>query len=192
MTGRLAKNVELAVELADAICNFPPPTIDSLRNRNIPDSVIFGEPLTIGVLTVQTFPDGFYEPHEDGENALIVATGTPAAPIWITLDDLIAFDPETPGRWWRRRGEAQILGMHNIRREPVFPLQIHETPLSWLQAGAKGICIIDWSFNPERLLFAGPLQVESDRLKERLEQRIRDAAVERFQIIVPEDHRYAA
>jgi hypothetical protein len=192
MTVRLMQSVELAVELADAICNLPPPTIDRLRSYGIPDSVIFGEPLTIGVSKIQTFPDGFYRPHEDGDSALIIAAGTPGTPIWITLDDLIAFHPETPGWWWRRRGEAQILGAHNIRPEPVFPLQIHETPRSWLQAGAKGICIVNWSFNPERLLFAGPLEVESDQLKARLEQRIRDAAVERFQIAVSEGNRYAA
>ena len=146
----------------------------------------------IGVAKVQTFPSGFYEPNDDGDNVLIAAEGRPASPIWDTLDDLIAFDPKAPGRWWRRHGEVQFLGGYNIRVEPTFPLTIHETPLSWIQAGAQGLCIVDWSFDPERFLYAGPLEVESDQLKARLEKRIRQAAAERFEIVVPKEIRNAA
>ncbi len=179
-------------ELATAVCSLPPATIDRLRSYSIPESVILGEPLMIGVAKVQASPSGFYEPNDDGDGVLIVAEGCPAGPVWGTLDDLIAFKPPDPGCWWRRRGEIQLLGAYNIRSEPVFPLTIHETPLGWLQSGARGICIVDWSFDPERLLYAGPLEVESDQLKARLEKRIRQAAAERFEIVVPKEIRNAA
>ncbi len=191
MTATLTKDVNLGAELAAAVCNLPPTTIDRLRSFGIPDSVILGEPLMIGVDKVQASHSGFYEPNDESDNALIVAEGWPAGPIWDTLDDLIAFRPQDPGRWWRRRGDVQFLGAYNIRSEPVFPLTIHETPLSWLQAGAQGICIVDWSFNPERLLCAGPLEAESDQLKTRLERRIRQSAVEKFQVAVKGDVRHA-
>ena len=123
---------------------------------------------------------------------MIVAAGRPVPPIWDALDDLIAFRPRERGRWWRRCGGGQILGAYNIRPEPVFPLTIHETPLSWLQSGARGFCIVDWSFDPERLLYAGPLEVESSQLKARLEKRIRQAAIEKFEIVTPKEIRNAA
>ena len=121
MTAPLTKDVDLGAERADAVCNLPPATINRLRSFGIPDSVIFGEPLMIGVARVQTFPSGFYEPNDDGGGAIIVAAGWSASPIWDTLDDLITFKPQAPERWWRRRGEVKILGAYNIRSEPVFP-----------------------------------------------------------------------
>ena len=192
MTAPLTKGVDLGAELADAVCNLPPTTITRLRCFGIPESVILDLPLMIGVAKVQTFPSGFYEPSEDGDPAVIIAEGWPEPPIWDVIEDLIAFKPQEPGRWWRRRGEVQLLGTYNIRPEPVFPLTIHETPLSWLQAGAHGVCIVDWSIDPERLLCAGPLEVESDQLKARLERWIRQAAFEKFEIAVPRNIRHAA
>ena len=99
---------------------------------------------------------------------------------------MIAFKPAEPGRWWRRLGEVQILGAQNIRPEPVFPLTLHDTPLSWLQAGARGVCVIDWRVDPERFLYAGPIAAESPSLKARLEQRIQNAALAKFDICVSE------
>ena len=40
--------------------------------------------------------------------------------------------------------------------------------------------------------YAGPLEVESDQLKARLEKRIRQAAAEKFEIVVPKEIRNAA
>jgi hypothetical protein len=102
------------------------------------------------------------------------------------LDDLVAFKPSEPGRWWRRRGEVQIIGAYNIRPEPVFPFTLHDTPLSWLQAGSRGVCVIDWRVDPERFLYAGPIETESPSLKARLAQRIQSAALAKFNISICE------
>jgi hypothetical protein len=176
--------IDLQDELADAVCNLPPATIDRLRSYGI--SVIFDLPLMVGVATVQTYPSGFYEPRDGGDVAVIVAAGHPEGPIWDTLDDLIAFRPTEPSRWWRRLGEVQVLGSGNIRPEPVFPLTLHDNPLSWLQAGASGVCVIDWRIDPERFLHAGPIEAESPSLKARLERRIQSAALARFDISICE------
>jgi hypothetical protein len=178
--------IDLHDEFAEAVCNLPPATIDRLRGFGIPEAVIFGLPLKIGVAKVQTFPSGFYEPSDDGENVVIVGEGRRAGLVWATLDDLIAFKPGDPSRWWRRRGEVQVLGSSNIRPGSVFPLTLHDNPLSWLQAGASGVCVIDWRVDPERFLYAGPIEAESPSLKARLEQRIQSAALAKFNITVSE------
>ena len=178
--------IDLLDELAEAVCTLPPATIDRLRSYGIPEAVIFDPPLMVGVAKVQTFSSGFYEPNDDGEAAVIVAAGHPAGPVWDTLEDLIAFKPTEPSRWWRRLGEVKILGSSNIRPEPVFPLTLHDTPLSWLQARARGVCVIDWRVDPERFLYAGPIEAESHALKTRLERRIQSAALARFEISVCE------
>jgi hypothetical protein len=175
---------DLHDELAAAVCNLPLATIDRLRSFGIPEAVIFGLPLMIGATKVQTFPSGFYEPNDDGTPVVVVAAGRPAGPIWDTLDDLIAFRPQDPGRWWRRCGDIQLIGAYNIRSEPVFPLVLHETPLSWLQAGTAGVCVIDWALDPE--IFAGRIEAESHSLKARLERRIEQAALARFDISIRE------
>jgi hypothetical protein len=178
--------IDLQDELADAVCNLPPATITRLRSFGIPEAAIFDLPLMIGVAKVQTFDSGFYEPNDDGEHVVIIAEGQRAGPVWDTLDDLIAFRPQDPGRWWRRLGAVQVLGSGNIRTEPVFPLTLHDTPLSWLRARARGVCVIDWRIDPERFLHAGPIEAESPSLKARLERRIQSAALARFDISICE------
>ena len=178
--------IDLREELADAVCNLPPETIGRLRSFGIPESVIFDPPLMVGVAKVQTFPSGFYEPNGDGVDAVVVAVGRRLDLIWDTLDDLIAFNPAEPGRWWRRLGDVQVLGSENIAPEPVFPLRLYDTPLSWLQAGARGVCVIDWRVDPERFLYAGPIEAETSSLKARLERRIQSAALAKFNITVSE------
>ncbi len=177
--------MSLADEFSAAVCNLTPQRIGWLRGFGIPDSAIFVEPLKIGVANVQTFPSGFYEPSDDGNPAVIVAEGWPEPPIWDVIEDLIAFLPQDPGRWWHRRGEVQLLGAYNIRSEPVFPLALRETPLSWLQAGTAGVCVIDWSLDPIARL-PGYLKVDSPQLKSRLERRIQQAALSLFDVSVCE------
>ena len=176
--------VDLHDELAAAVCNLPPATITRLQCFGIPESVIFGLPLMVGVARVQTFPSGFYEPNDNGEYAVIVGAGQRADPVWDTLDDLIAFKHSEPGLWWRRLGAIQVLGVESIRPEPVFLLRLYDTPLSWLQSGPQGVCVVDWRVDPNVLV--GPIEAESPSLKVRLEQRIRSTALAKFQISISE------
>jgi hypothetical protein len=184
--------IDLIDELADAVCSLSWTRIDWLCGLGVPRQTILAHPLMIGVAKVQTSPDGFYEPGDDGTDAVIIAEGRPAPPIWDGLDDLIAFQPEAPGRWWRRRGEVKILGGHNLRHGSTLPVIVHENPLSFLRGGARGVCVIDWRINPEVLVSTGPLEAESKQLESRLRQRAREAAAERFSIAVTERSSHAA
>ena len=75
----------------------------------------------------------------------------------------------------------------------LSPLTIYETPLSWLQGGADGICIVDWGLDPmARLGGAGYLEAETSALKRRLERRIKEVALASFDIAVTEEVRHAA
>lgn len=99
-----------------------------------------------------------YEPCEYGDPAVLLITaifhdGTP--------EDIIAFNPNQPEKWWLRRGDAVYLGGHEVQPrnwampqdfaepilspiEPETPLQIWRHPLNWLRASCQGVVVIDW------------------------------------------------
>ena len=119
--------------------------------------------------------------------------GVPEWPGWAEMNDLVAFKLDSPTRWWRRRGDVDLLGAFNITPWRLSPLVIHETPLSWLQAGADGICIVDWALDPiARLGVVGHLEAENQVLKRQLERRIQEVALAGFDISVMEEARHAA
>ena len=159
----------------------------------IPDRVIFGLRPLIGVDHIVTHSSGLFEFHPEGDLALIVAEGEPEVPGWTEVHDLLAFMPEEPGRWWLRRGAVDLLGASNISHWRLSPLVIHETPLSWLQTAATGICIVDWAFDPlARLVGAGQLLLETPALKRRIEDRFTEAALAPFSITDIEEARHVA
>jgi hypothetical protein len=166
--------------------------IERFRQWGIPPRIMYGPRHYIGVAKIVTTSDGLFEFHEDGEFALIVPEGVPEWPAWDEIHDLIAFMPDDPGCWWRRRGDVDLLGASNITPWRLSPLAIYETPLSWLQAGAAGICIVNWGFDPTALLAAGHLEIETPALKRRLEYRIKEAALAPFNITDIEEVRHVA
>jgi hypothetical protein len=159
--------------------------IKSFQELGIPKRVLFGPRYHLGVGRIVTHSSGLFEFHVDGDPAIIVAEGEPEWPGWLELYDLIAFKLDDPSRWWLRRGAVDLLGSYNMTPWKLGTTTIHETPLSWLQAGATGICIFDWGFDPlSALLPAGDLVAETPALKARLERRITEAALEPFKITV--------
>ena len=180
-------------ELALATDNVTPLVVERFLQWGIPRRIVYGPRHYIGVTRIVAHSSGLFEFHDDGERALIVPEGVPEVPGWDEIHDLIAFKPDRPDRWWRRRGDVDLLGISNISPWRLSPLTIHETPLSWLQAGAAGICILNWGFNPIATLDrAGHLEAETPALKRRLERRIQEAALATFDIAVMEEARHAA
>ncbi len=60
------------------------------------------------------------------------------------LDELIAWCPADPGRWWYRWGASwPALGDHFIDDAHIdgVPLRCHLTPLDWLRGGCRG-CVM--------------------------------------------------
>ena len=176
---------DLDHEFALTTDGVTPPLVGRFQRWGIPGRVIFGARHYMGVSRIVTHSSGLFEFHDDGELAVIVAEGEPEWPGWAWIDDLIAFKPDDPSHWWRRRGAVVLLGAYNMTPWKLSPTTIHKTPLSWLQAGATGICIVDWGFDPlSALLPAGDLVAETPALKARLERRITEAALEPFKITI--------
>ena len=166
---------------------------ERFQKWGIPRRIIWGARHYLGVARITTTSHGLFEFHDDGDLAIIVPEGEPEVPGWAWVDDLIAFKPESPGHWWRRRGDVDLLGASNISPWRLSPVTIHETPLSWLRAGANGIVIINWGLDPiARLSGTGYLETETPALKRRLERRIQEVALASFDITVMEEVRHAA
>ena len=70
------------------------------------------------------------------------------------LRDLVTVDLDHPDRFWRRRGDAVVLGNAylEIAGETCAPIPVFKTPLSWLAAAGAGICILDWDYARDILL----------------------------------------
>ena len=86
------------------------------------------------------------------------------------LVDLVAVDLDRVGRFWRRRGDALILGADylEIAGQEGAPLQVFRNPLTWLRSGGAGIAILDWNWVPD-LLLGFDVIAEDVELGERLE-----------------------
>ena len=151
-----------------------------MTELGIPEDFICRCPHRVGFAHIQKQGD-YYQPVEDGDLAVVVA-----AVLDLEIRDLIAFNPDEPGRWHLRRGEVDVLGAECLG-EKVFPTIIYPNPLRWLQSGGNGICIVNWTFDPlARLAFAGPFKAPV-HIKRRLEKRIQQAAVGLFDIEVCND-----
>ena len=176
---------DLDHEFALTTDGVTPLVVERLRRLGIPDRVIYGPRHLVGVGHIVTHSSGLFEFHPEGDLAFIVAEGEPEVPGWADVYDLVAFAPDNPSHWWLRRGEVDLLGAYNMAPWKLSPTTIHETPLSWLRAGAAGICIVDWGLDPATaLLPAGDLVAETPALEARLEGRITEAPLEPFKITV--------
>lgn len=63
------------------------------------------------------------------------------------LLDLVAFRSGDPERWLLRSGYGWALGLeHGLGRHTWGgPVPLSVSPLEWLQRGAEGLCVLDWS-----------------------------------------------
>ena len=70
------------------------------------------------------------------------------------LVDLVAVDLDHPDRFWRRRGEAVVLGSAylEIAAQELAPVPVFRNPLTWLKSGGAGIVVLDWNYAWDLLL----------------------------------------
>ncbi|NMM45955.1 hypothetical protein HH303_15765 [Rhodospirillaceae bacterium KN72] len=103
-------------------------------------------------------PDGkrFAIDHDGGLPALVVAAWDRPCPLddglpgWAeSLDDLVAFSPDRPEKWWTMAG-GNILGGFWLERASYLdePALIHDRPIDWLRAGGFGSVVLDWDAPP--------------------------------------------
>ena len=138
-----------------------------------------------GLADVKPTRDGRFEFTEDGRVAVIVPCYDPIPGMLDAnperhvehLVDLVAVDLDRPDWFWRRRGEALILGAAylDLAAEYGEPLPVFSTPITWLKSGGAGIVILDWEWVPELLvgfeLIAGDVDLGS-RLEAALKPEI--------------------
>jgi hypothetical protein len=154
---------------------------------------------------------GWYQPNMDGGERVILLPedgrghggepgqdwvwGKSFAGYW-SLDDIVAFDPKNPSRWWRRIGVADVLGLSELEaaRDENRPVRLFRDPLSWLIAGRAGCVLIDRHRDPRHLLHRVPrVDCEDDAHAKWLNQRMRDFALRGMpKIAVAEPVRVAA
>ena len=135
-----------------------------------------------GLAHIRPVRDGRFEFAEDGLTAVII-------PCYDTIPgmldanperhvdhliDMIAVDLEHPDRFWRRRGEALVLGAAylEIAGQEDEPVPVFRNPLTWLRSGGTGVVVVDWAWAPE-LLLGFELIAEDLALGERLESALR-------------------
>ncbi len=131
-----------------------------------------------GLATVKLTGAGRFAFTEDGLTAIIVPAyaGLPGlldanAEAHVEhLVDLIAVDVDQPDRFWRRRGEAMVLGAAfiEIASHEGEPVPIFRDPLSWLRSAGAGVVVLDWSW-VRNLLLDQQLIAEDLDLGERLD-----------------------
>ena len=115
-----------------------------------------------GLANIKPIRDGMFEFAEDGRPAVIIPAYD-VIPGMLDADpelhveelrDLIAVDLDHPDRFWRRRGDALVLGNAylEIAGETCAPVPVFRNPLTWLKSGGAGIAILDWNYARDLLL----------------------------------------
>ena len=140
--------IDLADEFSAAACSLTPKRLDLLREAGVEHCW----PLNFGCSPIETHSNGLYEPAEQGRYAVLVPVGHHDELNW-HLDDICAFYPEHPERWWRRTGDGLLLGTAN-GFSILEPRRLHSRPLDWLCDQGRGACILDWSEDPADLLMS--------------------------------------
>lgn len=122
---------------------------------------LWGDVARYGVARGRGAKTGLWRPSPDGDRMCVLPVpplAEIADPGWPTqqLDDLVAFHPDRPDKWWTRNGAA-ILGQEAVERAAAMdePLYLFPTPLDWLVAEGHGACVLDWTA-PLGLYLGGP------------------------------------
>ena len=130
---------------------------------------------------IEACGDGSFEWSENGLPALHL----PVSGLGGRMEDVVAWIPDAPGKWWLRRGVGVILGMEEIERCDYLhePLHLFWTPADWLNADRRGAVILDWKCHlPFWLPCNAPIKCQDQRLARKvtaaLTQRPLNVAVE--------------
>jgi len=129
---------------------FGPRHRQMLQRLGVPDDIML-HLSGIGVSATETNGE-FWQPAESGPLAMVIPAfhGIPPSFVNATEDeseqphDLIAFDPDRPGRWWWRVGTADTLGCHLISSAHTWgtPVHVVTDPLAWLQHRGQVVCLL--------------------------------------------------
>ncbi len=102
--------------------------------------------------------------------------------------DCLAWAPERPGKWWRQRGIAVVLGEEDVRnaawdQEPA--IRLTESPAEWLEATPPCATILDWRCDLRRALWPiHRIECSTARLAHLLDRALAAQVRHRFRIVV--------
>jgi len=179
--GHFDRQIELVREHWTSVRHLWLGTTDAARIRSgLPADFQLGCGMP-GIADIKPAKDGRFEFTEDGLTAVLIPAydGLPgmldanAGRHVEELRDLVAVDLDHPDRFWRRRGEAVVLGNAylEIAGETSAPVPVFKTPMSWLRAAGAGIVVLDWDFARD-LLLDHELIAEDLELGDRLEDAL--------------------
>ena len=134
--------------------------IRNIRTK-LPDNFVLGCGMP-GISSIKPTRAGRFDFAEDGLTVLIcpcydtvpgMLDANPERHVE-HLRDLVAVDLDHPEKFWRRRGEALVLGnaFLEIAGETCAPVPVFKTPMSWLAAAGAGIVVLDWTYARDLLL----------------------------------------
>ncbi len=142
---------------------------------------------TIGATNVDLDSSGtVWEPLEIGDRAYILPAriGDPftpesaepeSVPEHGALVDLLAFHPAQPDEWATRCDFATWLGAIEPQYFNPDPVVVHRSPLAWLRAGMRGLCVLTRDPIERRALLLacrGGIVAEDHEHSRRLTQQI--------------------
>lgn len=175
----------IRAEFAASLGRGYPGALPALRRLRLSPRALFGSPALFGQAPIMGLGIGLYEPAEDGPAALICPIGEHYGdPSWPAIDDLVAFFPDQPGRWWLRRGDGVLLGQDHV--EDVSgrsPVRLVSTPLQWLRADGEAACVLAWGADMRRHLH-DRVTCDSSALARRLADRLAELCRPRIRIEV--------
>ncbi len=130
---------------------------------DLPDDFLLGCGMP-GIASIKDTNDGQFEFTKDGLTTVIIpAYDTIPGMLDANAErhvehlvDLVAVDLDHPDHFWRRRGEALVLGSAylDIAGQEGEPVPVFRNPMSWLRSGGVGVCILDWDYAWDLLLGA--------------------------------------
>lgn len=143
----------------------------------------------VGVAYVERFGSGWWQPLEEGGTPCFVSpAGWWCATMgeWRWIADLVAWGPNSPEHWALRTGEGLILGAEvaDEAARQRRPLELDETPLSWLRRACTGACILDWHRVHPVLDFSAQVELRcaTPELRRRLQRRMAELAAPAFTV----------
>jgi hypothetical protein len=165
----------------------------------------------IGAAHVRPGSDGLYEPTEgDGIRAWTFPTALVGELHEPEIEDLLAVAMDRPDRWRLRLGEGEMLGQHEIERRRFGcarrwhrdlldgptddPLHVWRSPLAWLRAGARGVCVLRWTAGAIDDLGSiwSPIAAEDVEHGVEIRRHLTEPSVPIPEILIPDNRRVAA
>ncbi len=148
---------------------------------DLPDDFLRGCGMP-GIASVQPTDDGRFE-FADGAVTAVILPAYDGLPSLLAanpqrhveeLRDLVAVDLDHPDRFWRRCGEALLMGNAylEIAAQECEPIKVFRTPMSWLLGAGAGIVVLDWTWARD-LLLDQELVAEDLDLGNRLEDALK-------------------